>query len=210
MANKASKTEQNGKVKVRIIEFEMEGSDISLQESLKSITAALSRPSAASTPRPVRYPQISRQLDGGESGGESEEVEEAELVEEIDQVQSTSPKRPRKPAKVVTPTVLRDVRFDDVSPTFAEFATDRNPKGDLQRCLCVAFWLKTYKDIAEININHIYTAFKVVGWPIPTNVVQPLRELAATRDGRFSKGVEKGAYAINHVGENFINKLGNP
>ena len=80
-------------------------------------------------------------------------------------------------------------------------------KGDRQRYLVVAFWLKTYKQIDEININHIYTAFKIVSWPIPASVVQPMRELAASRDGRFSKGQERGSYAINHLGENAVNKL---
>jgi hypothetical protein len=51
MGKQPPKADQNGKMKVRIIEFELEGSDMSLQESLKSITAALSRPPVIAAPR---------------------------------------------------------------------------------------------------------------------------------------------------------------
>jgi hypothetical protein len=42
---------EKGKVKFRVIDFELEGSDESLQESLRSIVSALNRPSASA---PVR------------------------------------------------------------------------------------------------------------------------------------------------------------
>jgi hypothetical protein len=50
----------------------------------------------------------------------------------------------------------------------------------------------------------MYTAYKVMGWALPTVPVQTMRELAATRDKRFSKGAEKGHYTINHVGEGYV------
>lgn len=74
----------------------------------------------------------------------------------------------------------------------------------MQRYLCAAYWLKIHKDVQEVSIDHIYTAYRSQGWALPANAVQPMRELAATRDGRFSKGAEKGHYAINHIGEGFV------
>lgn len=209
MAKQPPKIDQNGKMKVRIIEFELEGSDTSLQESLKSIAAALSRPNnAISAPRINRI-EAPRQVDVTVNGAiqSDEDFDDTEILDEQDTVQSENsplPKKVRKPTKGPTPAILRDVRFDDVEPTFAIFSADRQPKSDKLKYLCVAHWLKTYKDINEISIDHVYTAYKVMNWALPANAVQPMRELAATRDGRFSKGHEKGHYAINHVGEGFV------
>ncbi|WP_041741137.1 hypothetical protein [Collimonas fungivorans] len=207
MGKQPPKTDQNGKMKVRIIEFELEGSDISLQESLKSITAALSRPSIVT---PVRIQRIdaNRQTDVAQNG-EAESVSEADDSDFVDgQVNEISPapvKTAKRTMKLPTPSLLRDVRFDDVQPTFSDFILEKDPKSEMLKYLCVAFWLKSYKDIQEISIDHIYTAYRVMSWALPANAVQPMRELAATRDGRFSKGVEKGHYVINHVGEGFVN-----
>jgi len=208
MAKQPPKADQNGKMKVRIIEFELEGSDVSLQESLKSITAALSRPAASAPVSRVTRIEAPKHANTSstQSMDDAEEFEEAELVEEVevDAPASAAPKRTRKPTKAPTPTLLRDVRFDDVTPTFADFVAEKQPKSEMLKYLCVAYWLKTYKDIPEISIDHVYTAYRVMQWALPAAAVQPMRELAANRDGRFSKGHEKGHYAINHVGEGFV------
>lgn len=209
MAKLPPKADQNGKMKVRIIEFELEGSDVSLQESLKSITAALSRPAAPAAVSRVTRIEAPKHVNAPASqaaADDADEFEEAELVEEVqvDAPVSAVPKRPRKPAKTPAPTLLRDVRFDDVTPTFADFVAEKQPKSEMLKYLCVAYWLKTYKDIPEISIDHVYTAYRVMQWALPAAAVQPMRELAANRDGRFSKGHEKGHYAINHVGEGFV------
>jgi hypothetical protein len=197
---------QNGKVKVRIIEFEMEGSDLSLQESLKSIAAALSRPNLA--PRSTARIE-SHKSAGSVHNGESvtdEELEDVEYVEGATSLETAAPitiRKPRKVSKPVAPNVVA-VRFDDVSPSFTDFVADQDPKNDKQRYLCAAYWLKIHKDVHEVSIDHIYTAYRSQGWALPANAVQPMRELAATRDGRFSKGVEKGHYSINHIGEGYV------
>lgn len=205
MGKQPPKSDQNGKMKVRIIEFELEGSDISLQESLKSITAALSRPTIVTAPRQQQRLGATRSVAEVvvEPSEDVDDVEEIEQEEQLTAFAPPAPKRPRKPPKMAAPSLV-DIRFDDEKLTFAEFVEQKDPKNDMQKYLCAAFWLKTYKSINEVSIDHMYTAYKVMGWALPTNPVQPMRELAATRDKRFSKGAEKGHYAINHVGEGFV------
>lgn len=199
---------QNGKVKVRIIEFEMEGSDLSLQESLKSIAAALSRPNIVVAPRSNTRIESNRPA-GNVQNGEANAADELEHVEYVEDATpseasaTTVPRKPRKTPKPVAPSVVA-VRFDDENPTFADFVADREPKNDMQKYICAAYWLKMHKDVHEVSIDHIYTAYRSQGWALPAKAIQPMRELAATRDGRFSKGVEKGHYAINHIGEGFV------
>ncbi|QSL86216.1 hypothetical protein [Pseudomonas atacamensis] len=198
----------SGKVKVRIIEFEMEGSDLSLQESLKSIAAALSRPNVAANTRPTARLESTRPASTARNGelNVDEERDENEYEEHEMLPETTAPivvRKPRKPSKPASPNVVA-VRFDDVSPTFVEFVADRDPKNDKHKYLCAAFWLKFYKEVQEVSIDHIYTAYRSQNWALPTSPVQPMRELAARRDGRFSKGVERGHYSINHIGEGYV------
>lgn len=207
MGKQPPKNEQNGKMKVRIIEFELEGSDMSLQESLKSIAAALSRPAVLTIQRPQqRIGTTKTEIDASSSHESAEDIENIEEVvaeEESDSSATAVPRKPRKPPKMAAPSLV-EIRFDDLKPTFAEFVAEKEPKSDMQRYLCAAFWLKAHKSVNEVSIDHMYTAYKVMGWALPGVPVQPMRELAATRDKRFSKGAEKGHYAINHIGEGYV------
>lgn len=82
MVKHSSKSDgQNGKVKVRVIEFELEGSDLSLQEGLKSITAALSRPHLVVASRPVSRLESNRPT-ADENGDVADIREQAEYVED--------------------------------------------------------------------------------------------------------------------------------
>lgn len=215
MGKQPPKADQNGKMKVRIIEFELEGSDISLQESLKSITAALSRSTVVVAPRQQQRLGSMRNVAEVAMNNSDEPPEDLEYAEALEQEEepiasaSTAAKKQRKQPKMAAPNLV-DIRFDDEKPTFAEFVEEKSPKNEMQKYLCVAFWLKTHKGINEVSIDHIYTAYRLMGWALPTSPVQPMRELAATRDKRFSKGAEKGHYAINHIGEGFVTtKMGN-
>lgn len=215
MGKQPTKVDQNGKMKVRIIEFELEGGDMSLQESLKSITAALSKPAIVQVARSTQRLGTTKTT-AVVSNDSIEQVEDLEPLEEVEHGEETvtvssrtTPKKPRKVSRVVTPNLV-NIRFDDVTPKFADFVAQKDPKNDMQKYLCAAFWLKTYKETNEISVDHMYTAYKIMGWALPGVPVQPMRELAATRDKRFSKGTEQGHYTINHVGEGFVTtKMGN-
>src|SRR5947208_1847119 len=45
---------ESGKVKLRVVEFELEGNDATLQESLRSISAAINRATAGMVPTSVK------------------------------------------------------------------------------------------------------------------------------------------------------------
>ena len=215
MGKQPPKVDQNGRMKVRIIEFELEGSDVSLQESLKSITAALSKPAVIQAARSTQ--RLGTTKTTAEVENESEEqVEDLEPLEEVDYREEAvsvtsriSPKKPRRVSKVVTPNLV-DIKFDDVTPKFADFVAQKNPKSNKLKYLCAAYWLMQYKEINEVSVDHVYTAYRVMGWALPDFPIQNMRELAATRDKRFQKGTGKGHYSITHVGVGFIEtKMGN-
>jgi hypothetical protein len=58
-----------------------------------------------------------------------------------------------------------------------------------------------------VTDGHIYTCFRSIGWS--TNIAdfgQPLREL---KSRKFFTTPERGHYAINHIGLDYVKKLSN-
>ena len=56
-------------------------------------------------------------------------------------------------------------------------------------------------------MDHVHTCYRHMGWQTPNNPIQTFRTLKSV-DGSFGKGDEKGCYAINHIGENKVQQLG--
>ncbi len=203
--------DQPGKVKIRVIEFEVEGSDATMQESLKSITAALNRGMTASPPpaRAVRYVQspASSPHDGAEiNDSEGEQADSgAEDAEEIAAPVVT--KKSTAPRKLPTPKVV-EVNFSDVSPTLKAFAAEKKPDNDLRKYLVIAYWYKHNKQISELNADHFFTAYRHLGWTVPRDPGTPIRDLRHKRRTQFGAGKERGYCVINHVGEEVVLQMG--
>lgn len=208
MATKSKPSETAGKVKFRVIEFELEGSDASLQESLRSLATALNRGNGIPVSRQLKAPGIRSLTDDAELG--SQEAPETEEIIESEDAEPAVPRpaSPKRQAKVVTYDILTDVVFDDVHPTFKEFALEKAPPKDLTKYLVVAYWFKHYKKQPDVTPAHFYTAYRLMGWKVPRDPAQPMRELRSSRDNRLSKGAEPGSSVINQIGENAVDQLG--
>lgn len=205
MAKGSKLGEQNGKVKFRIIEFEMEGSDETLQDSLKNLAAAFVKAGPVVQNRVIRQdPQ--RQLEASTSDDSSNM--ESDLIEIPDDESATSPqvRRNQSVKKSRTPAakVLNDIRLDDVSPTLKEFCSEKNPKSDLDKYLVIAYWFKHSKQIQDLSASHFFTAYRLMGWSVPRDPGQPIRDLRHRRKGHFSPGQAVGVSTINHIGENIV------
>lgn len=210
MASKKPTQTEQSTVKVRIIDFEMSGSDQSLQESLQTIAAAFSRGG--------QTVQVSRRLTTQNNSGlgssvVAEGVEDA--VEEqdetiIEEAKTTTPQRKsssgsRKPPVV---KIVHDVSFTDASPTLKEFYESKNPgKVVLLNYLVVAYWYKHYGGIEELTADHFHTAFRHVGFPTPKDARQPMRDLKNSRNGRMMSGSAPHTAIISHLGENTVDAL---
>jgi hypothetical protein len=195
MAKQTKAPEKAGRVKIRLVEFEVEGNDQSIQESLKSIAAALNRGASASAVRPVYLA----------SGNQNEEEfdEELEEGEEEGVIESTSTRVPRAPKKTPTPNIL-EINFAEVSPTLKEFVAQTNPKQVLQRYLVVAYWYKHTRGIADLTQDHFFTAFRHLQWPVPKDPSGPIRDLRHKRRTQMGSGSTPGTSTINHIGENIV------
>lgn len=205
MAKGRGNLEGTGKIKFRFVEFEMDGTDSSLEEGLKSIAAALNR---------SMNPTIGAKLlrhNGGEQvvphGGEEVAATE-EPNEEEEPAMPSSPRKPAAPRKVTPRKILDDFKLSDVKPTLKDFATTKNPDSDLKKYLVIAFWAKTYMKMEELTPDHFFTAYRGLGWSTPKDPVQPIRDLINPRNGRFSSGSVPGNGKINHIGEQVVIDMG--
>jgi len=208
MAKGHKPSEQVGKVKFRIIEFEVEGSDESLQDSLKTMAAALMRGNG-NAPKPVKYdtaPSLNSLPDEVDAAGDAVVAEED--ISDVEVSRAPAKRLTQRAPKKITPgKIIDNVRFDDVEPGLEEFCASKKPASDLMRYLVIAYWYKHHKKISELSADHFFTAYRFMKWPVPKDISQPIRDLRNSRNGKFSGGTAPGLASINHLGENAVDKL---
>lgn len=193
-----------GKVKFKYVEFELEANDVTLQESLRNIATAIMRGNG--TPQKQvsgkAAPQIAVVGDGGEPQAD-EAVEEQDIETVAAAASSTIPRVRRT---LPTPKIINDVDFTGASKPLKDFCAkaklDENTT-ITRRYLAIAYWYKHYGNTGQVTMDHIHTAFRHMKWSTPADAASPLRDLKQ-KNQWLNKGEGKGAYAINHIGENEI------
>ena len=87
----------------------------------------------------------------------------------------------------------------------------KKPDGDIKRYLVITYWLKKYRNIEEVTMDHAYTCYRHMGtgWQVPGDAAAPFRAMKGKHYGWMKAGSAKGAYVINHLGENEVGRMGN-
>lgn len=208
MAKQPPRNGNVGKVKVRVFEFEMDGSDESIQDTMKTLAAAFTR-GGGQTALPVRRLKAADAAAGLPTGeAEAEEEQEGETSDDVEDVVAKAPSAPRKARKVQTYDILDDIRFDKTKVPLSEFVAQYDVKSDLRKYLVIASWYKDQLKLPEINVRHWYTAFKYLKWTIPNDPAGPIRNLRAMK--KLSKGTTAAHAYINHIGEKDLEPLLKP
>jgi hypothetical protein len=101
--------------------------------------------------------------------------------------------------------VLEDVDLTS-EPAFLQFAEAKKPDSHPKRFLAAIAWWKAARGLDGVTVDHIYTCYRHAEWPanIP-DFAQPLRNL------KFKQKIVQradGLYAINHLGQHAVDKLG--
>lgn len=190
-----------GKVKVRVIEFEMEGSNQTLRDSIQNIVGAIGRtPQVVRIAGPAAGQASTATVNDATVAGSEEIVLDDEFVPTEPGSDTTAQRstRPRRAARVKSPKpVSADLRS---GPMPLKTFLAKSPPAIEKRYTLIAYWFKKYQNVKEVTADHIYTAFLEMGWTnLPKDAGQPLRSLKTT--GWFDKGTGGGAYEINHIGE---------
>jgi hypothetical protein len=217
-SSKGSNENGNGssKIRFRFVDIEMENVNESITEGLKSLAGALSRSHVIAVPaRQIAAPKATP---AGKTVIEAEE--EAELLtpeepseEEIDESETeVTPVQNGKPKKKYAPKApkfLSDIDLTTASVKLEDLVQEKNPDDMMAKYTVIAFWFKEYLSIEEITVDHIFTAFKHLGWQsqMPDDPSQTFRNAKSLKSW-FDKGSGKGAYKINWNGINAVNKMG--
>lgn len=209
MAKNHAGLEDRAKVKFRVIEFELEGGNTAVENSVKNLTnVIMQRNGATPPPKPAlrgngagaaplpAAPAASEATEELDTAVEGQQAGEQEAAE-------SSPSKPRVPRKPPVPVVI-DIDLTSGEMPFTKYCEGKKLDKDSQKYLVCAAWLKEYRDTATVTDDHIYTMFKFMRWPVPSDVTAPLR--AMKKQGWFTTS-ERGKYAINHVGENEITRM---
>ena len=195
--------EEKAKIKFRFVEFEMEGGNTALHESLRAIAGAINR--GAKTPALGAAPKPGAPALAGAEARESDEGEpdnnNEEMAEEEDREESRGSGPPRK---LRTPEIVPlDLK---TATSLDEYCDKKKPEGENKRYLVIVAYLRKHRNFPEVTMDHVYTCYRHMGWNVPRDVSSPLRSLK--KSGWLDKGEAKGAYALNHIGENEIEKMG--
>jgi hypothetical protein len=210
MAKNASGPDDRAKVKFRVIEFELEGANAAVENSVRNLAAAITQKNGTGTPaKPViiKGSGAGPMLTAVPTAAEVEEPENSEAqpvggAEE--EAADSSPARPRVVRRPPPVPQVIDLDLTGGDMPFAKFCEGKNLSKDTDKYLVCAYWLKEYRDTPTVTDDHIYTIFKFMKWPLQADVAAPLRSMKRT--GWFSTP-ERGKYAINHLGENEVNRM---
>lgn len=202
--------DENAKVKLRLIEFEVEGGNSAIVESLRTMATALTRQKQPG-PRALAAPSVGNGEKSEEPSpqgeidfGLSDEASPEPIANAAEGSSRTT--RPRAPRKAPVAPALIEIDIKTGKPPLAEFVQlVGSPESDWHRYLAIAYWLKRHytPSVEAVTASHIYTCYRLLDWTAPNDVSMPLRD--TTRKQQWFKK-EVAGYVITLLGENEIQK----
>jgi len=174
------------KAKVRVFFAEVEGNNESVQEALKTMVSAMSRP--------VRVISELRSNGGAalltqEAGAEEldEAIEQPQVTEDPDDYSAASSARKTRGTgkKIDRNAGIELVPDMDFRPsgkqTFKDFLEEKNPANDLETVLVAVYYLRHLMVITKVGPDHVMTAFKEAGKAIPVDLKQTIRNIKKSK-----------------------------
>jgi hypothetical protein len=205
MAKGNVREEDRAKVKLRVIEFELEGANSSVENSIRQLATALTARTNGGSKLPPSKPP--KELASGETEDPAQEAEpvEAEVVDDGADAQPAKTKTARPKSKPKPPTYLPNLNLTGKNGiTFKEFAKEKAPTTRPKQYLVATYWLKEHGEDQTVNADKIYTCFKTAGWPIGFNDWRAAFDQLVHSEHLRKVGV--GEFAINPLGEDAVTK----
>ena len=209
MARGERQPEEKGKVKFRFVEFELEGLNSTIEESIKNIVQSMSRTSTMPARTLTTRRTTPAALPPGNGDGhldldpEREATLEEETAEEqTAEEQAAEPARPKTPRKYTVPTFLSALDLDSGDMPFKAFAEQQASKSDNRKYIVIATWFKRYRDLEVVTTDHIYTCNQKMGWKTQRDVGQPFRYM---RKKSYFDVAGRNQWKITHVGLDQLN-----
>lgn len=198
-------SDDKGKVKFRFVEFELEGLNSTIEESIKNIVHSLSRSSTIPAHALSAKSVVSATLHPADRDGHEDLDSEQEAVLETEptngDTQTSVPAR-KNSRRYTTPNFLSDLDLDSGEIPFKTFAEQQAPKSDNRKYIVIAAWLKKYRTIDTVSTDHIYTCNQKMAWKTQKDVGQPFRYMK--RKSYFDP-VGRNQWKITHIGLDLLN-----
>lgn len=174
------------KAKVRVFFAEVEGNNDSVQEALKTMVSAMSRPvRVVSEQQTNGKAAVLLQQDNAQESEESiDQIEEADAVG--DESTAANARKPRGTGKKtdrnaglnLVPDL--DFRLDGKQP-LKEFVAEKGPENDIETVLVAVYYMQHVMGLTPINASHVMTVFKEAGKAIPVDLRQTIRNVKKSR-----------------------------
>lgn len=195
---------KNTKSKMTVVMFQLEGSDTALLEGIRTISNALTGFVKPTKLLLANSPQTAQSNEGVQIvANEDEEVLPTENQETLNE-ENGAPK-PKKSFK--TPVVL-DLDLISGKVPLEQYCTQKGldkSASESKKYLVIAAWLKDQLKIEAVSQDHIHTCLLHLGWDTPKDASLPLRQMK--QKGWFHKAEGKGAYKLNHIGDNEVRNM---
>ncbi len=211
MVKNFSSREERAKVKFRVefervIEFELEGSNAAVENSVRTLAHALSQKNGLATQKQAPPLLQTGTLPIAINAKAEEEISVDDFDGDSEEVSNTDSAsvRVRTPRKTRTPEVV-NMELTSGDKPFKEYCEGKDLSTDRNKYLACAAWAKEHHNLPTITDAHIYTMFRFMKWRAPGDIGSPLR--AMKKEGWFNTP-EQGKYGINHLGENLVNEMG--
>lgn len=166
------------KAKVRVVFAEVEGNNESVQEALRTMVSAMSRPivRVVQTTPVDQAPALTHQGSPDDVDGEAFGHEPAEsATDSADRKRRGSgPKTDRNAGISLVP----DLDFRPKGhPTLREFFAQKAPRTDMEEILVVVHYMKQSMGLSKIGLGHIRTALHDVGKSMPLDLKSTVRNM---------------------------------
>lgn len=173
------------KAKVRVFFAEVEGNNESVQEALKTMVSAMSRP--------VRI--ISEQRTNGKAAELLEQADSHETLETTLEEEPEAPEEEHDPSAVRRPRgsgkkVDRNAGIDlvpnmDFRPagkqTLKAFMDEKAPRNDVETVVAAVYYMQRMMDLPKIGPAHVRTALREVGKAIPVDLKATIRNIKKSK-----------------------------
>jgi hypothetical protein len=88
-------------------------------------------------------------------------------------------------------------------PSATDFATEKTPSNNYQKAVVAVYYLRETIGLSAVTVPGVFTFFKAVGWPAPTDLRNTLQKAGSegwldTADGDDIKLTSMGENLVEH------------
>jgi hypothetical protein len=203
------------KAEVEFVYLKVKGGSNALQEAVRTFANTLTRsqptravlpapatPSrrvpAANDPEPVEEQQPS--LFGRDAASDVDVDATAE------EVGTPRPARPRVVKARPIPEIIADLDVTTGEVPLAAFIEKKNPETVFEKYLVIAYWLREYRSIPSVTVNHMFTCYRGLKWTPPNDPGSALRDLSKKKR-QLMTGDGNGNYTLTILGSNEVERM---